>query len=1110
MDFNYESALTLLKQRPTNDRSEEDVKAEIVEPVLRSALGYSSEYILRENQLKSKRPDFICRRSDGTLDAIVEAKALGVNLDLRPSRADPATRIPKIQLEEYLRKRPDSIHGVFGVLTNGEEWRVCRRIENDVVWLSSVIAPTRKDLSVALKPMLARAILPLESSKHSTAKGQEILVQIESAADHKHLMEQLAPSKDNIEHQTELVSSIRLQQTSASSDDLLKESYFVTVGSLAQDGILSVADIYDALRETYLLHKAINVSGLGVAFDELQESVSTCRVFTWDGNTLYTSNSFNPDLPGTRVLRQLESLARWRDGNVNDLISQLNAKAVQQEFYDEIADWFKHTGTQLNDLRHLVRVLFTWFLKEHGVIPLELFEKHSDIHIHDQLEHLFTQTLSMESSRRVVPRMLEPLSEAYYDAPFLNGSLFNNDPNLLRTQISDGDYIRAGDSKVGLFTILKRYSWTLTEHDKIRSDTALDPSMIGSVFERFMALAENVKPSPLARQPDGSYYTPQDLTDEMVCDALAFDLESNVDGVEYRDALKLLHPEGGDSIGIIHFFQSPLKDKVIERLREVTVLDPCTGSGEFIVSMLNAMRRTERRLLNNEYDDHKRVNDAVAHQLYAVDVHPIAIQVTRFRFYLAMIGTQLALQPNKPLNPFPNLETRIATANSLATRIMDEHLEFEFSHLRSSDMLDWRKVRESYTYAHSPDEKKKLHEKELKARRKLIDKLFSPMPHVIQWLENESLGNESIVSQCGLPLLFGRERWDVVIGNPPYQRPSSEEKRVARDYGYETTSCNDLYCLFVELGTKLIDNGGVLTMVVPHSICFGVHKKKLRDICSERANSIHIRTYNNRPSAVFPPHPFIKGGSQGSQNAQRVAVFSLKSRIEDTDEKATIHASCYIGLLDNKRKEILRFRPSYRQPNSDRWTMAGTEALSRLLNEMRVDVESRGYSKKSKTRDITFPETARYFLTCVPQDVCNLKSHKRFSVSNDEYFWPRICLYNSTVFQAYWLMVGDAFHVLPSLFKSVRIPPLWGSDSAMRHCADEIGRQFCDESTLNRSMTQFVREGKTFPNFNFQEKVPDLIRKADRVCIKGYGLDERETELLEQIQRVRQFRTWDM
>ena len=1106
MNAEYEDALSMLKLRDANDRTEEDVKAEIVEPVLRSALGYASDCIFRENQLDAKRPDFVCRRTNGELDLIVEAKALEVNLDLRPSKSAPATRIPKVQLEEYLRKRPDSKHGVFGLLTNGEEWRVCQRIENDVVWMSKVLASNRLGLQNALQPLINRATLPKAKTKYSTERGQKILGQIRSAQNHQDLLESLELSERVIEEQTDLVSSLQLANSTGNSDYLFIENCFVTIGSLADDGVLAVADVHGALRETDLLDPAMRTSGIGIAHDSQVEAVTACRIFARDGTRLHTSNAFHPDLPGTRVLRQLESLAKWIEGEPNDLIEQLNARTVQKEFYDEIARWFDRTGTELNDLRHLIRVLFSWFLKEHGVIPTELFEKHEEILIHDQLVHLFTKTLSMEPIRRKVPKQLIHLRDVFEDAPFLNGSLFNDDSRLLRSQLTDADYIGAGEDDSGLFTILKRYEWTLTEHDQIRSDTALDPSMIGSVFERFVALAENITPGPLARQPDGTYYTPQDLTDEMVCDALAHDLALNINGVTFSDAFDLLHPTQVDSAGATKLRKPRLKRKILQRLREVSVLDPCTGSGEFIVSVLNALRRAEENLLSN-YNDFERIQHAVANQLYAVDVNPIAIQVTRFRFYLAMVGTQLALQPNHPIAPFPNLETRIAAANSLATRLMDEELASLGSQLNSADMLEWRDVRDSYTYIHNVDEKKQLRDDENKAREKLIRSNPHAMRHVMDWLQNESLGNENIVAQCGLSFLFGKEHWDIVIGNPPYQKPTIEEKDMARRYGYRTAPCGNLYCLFVELGIKLINDNGNLTMVVPHSICFADTKQTLRDISINVARSVQLRTYNNRPAPVFPPHPFIKGGNQGAQSRQRVTIVSITGKT-DSDSTPSINASCYIGLQDSRRKEILRKRPTYPQPNSDTWTMAGTEELARLLVEMRGD--NAMPNPGGKSRYITFPPTAYYFLTCLPQEVLDSSRRKKISVPDDDFFWSRICLFNSSVFHAYWLMVGDAFHVLPRLFTSVRLPPSWETDSSVGAVAEEIGREFCSEDVLHRSSTVFRQAGKEFPNYDFHTNAPDLVKKADQICIEGYGLKELEPRLQEQLQKIRYFQTWDM
>ena len=1109
MEFNYEIALNELKSRDANDVSEEDVKAEIVEPVLRYALGYESQYIRRENQLNAKRPDYICRREDGELDLIVEAKTLDVNLDLRPSQTDPASRIPKIQLEEYLRKRPDSKHGVFGLLTNGEEWRVCRRIENDIVWLSSAMAPTSRILEKTLTPIKTHEKIVRKVKEYPSERGIDVLSKIVSASNHRDLIDKLASIENRIAHQTDLVSSYELSEVPEVSGFLFTEGHFVTIGSLANDGNLPIADIFEPLRETYLINPSITTIGVGIAFDEEQESPVACRIFVWDGSKLHTSNQFDPELPGTRVLRQLESLAKWRDGQSTNLIDLLNAITVQSEFYDEIATWFKRTGTELNDLRHLIRVLFAWFLKEHGVIPSELFEVHTGIKIHDQLEYLFTKTLSTEPMQRTVPLKFQLLKEVFENTPFLNGSLFNADASLLRSDLDDSDYISTRQTKKGLFTILKRYAWTLTENDQIKSDTALDPSMIGSVFERFVALAENITPGPLARQPDGTYYTPQDLTDEMVCDALAHDLTAHIDGITFNEALNLLHPNEDSQSHTASLLNTNLKQEVVKRLRKVTVLDPCTGSGEFIVSTLNTLRRAEKKL-RSDYDDLDRIKHAIKNQLYAVDVNPIAIQVTRFRFYLAMVCTQLADrddQGKSKIVPFPNLETRITAANSLATRLMQEELDSLGSELNSAEMLEWRNVRDSYTNIYSVKEKKLLRSKETRARKKLIKSKPHALAHVMEWLQNESLGNENVVAQCGLSFLFGKEQWDIVIGNPPYQKPTSEEKNVAAKYGYHTSVCGDLYCLFIELGINLTNDSGNVTMVVPHSICFADKKQTLRDICSNMAESIYLRTYNNRPVPVFPSHPFIKGGNRGAQSRQRVTVITIK-RAKAFESTPSIHASCYIGLRSPQRKEILRRRPSYPQSHHIGWTMAGTAELARLLKEMRHDGVTLNTSVKS--RAISFPPTAYYFLTCLPQEVLDSPRRKTVTVPDDELFWSHICLFNSTVFHAYWLMVGDAFDVLPRHFSYVRIPPNWILDSSMRDEANKIGMEFCSEGVLSRSATEFRQADKKFPNYDFHSYASDLVRKADLICLDGYGLKDHETELMDQIDKLRYFRTWDM
>ena len=107
-------------------------------------------------------------------------------------------------------------------------------------------------------------------------------------------------------------------------------------------------------------------------------------------------------------------------------------------------------------------------------------------------------------------------------------------------------------------------------------------------------------------------------------------------------------------------------------------------------------------------------------------------------------------------------------------------------------------------------------------------------------------------------------------------------------------------------------------------------------------------------------------------------------------------------------------------------------------------------------------------------------------------------------------MVGDAFHVLKSLFWTSRIPPKWETDPYLSAEAKNIGREFCSREVLSLSRSVFRQRGREFPNFNFPDNVPDLVRKADQACIAGYGLEGMAVELIEQLQKVRRFETWDL
>ena len=986
-DFEYESTLSMLRRK--RPRNETDVNADMIDAVLKNILKYQPQHISRENQSASERPDFICYRDDGAIDLIVEGKDLDADLDRRPSRSDPATRIPKIQLDQYLRKRLDSGHGVFGLLSNGFEWRVCRRIENDIVWLSEKEAETKQDLMEALGPLISR--VPLKQSiKSSNEEGLKWLGKIIEFPEPVELLEQINPTASEIDQHNGYVASVKINTGSTTGKSSRGCNHLVAMTSMGTDGIISISDVRELLEDTYLTSESDVLAGIATAttVENGKGRCVACRIFVQEDGRLYTSTEFDPDLPGTRVVRQLEGLANWRIGKPNKLLESLSAESIQAEFYDQLANWFCRTGASLNELRHLIRVLFTWFLKEHGYIPQELFEKNRSINIHDQLVHLFTKTLSVHKAERRARNNLSTLKDAFEATPFINGSLFNDDTSELRKFLKDSDYLSTAED-VGLFTILKRYDWTLTEHDYQQSDTALDPSLIGSVFERFIAIAENVKIGKDAKQPLGTYYTPKDITDEMVSDALSYALTAKIKNIKYKDALELVHPKVCNPYVLCK--ETPARKQTIrKRLRELTVMDPCAGSGQFIVATLNAMRRAERRLLGNAYNDHERIQHAIEKQLFAADIHPIAVQITRLRFYLALVETGIRRPHVTNLSPFPNLETRVTVADSLLTKFLQGKSVLGDLELDSEDVNLWRSIRDEYMFAYTLAEKQTIRKKESEMRKILRSKANFATLDVREWLRHDVLGKSDAVATIGLHLLFGRESWDVVIGNPPYQRLSTEQKNNSPSYGYLTSKCNDLYALFIELGIRLaLGKNGIVTMIVPHSICFAKTKETLRKICQANASHIYIRTYNNRPHPVFPPHPYVKGSSQGAENAQRVSVVNILAN-SDSNAETVVKSSCYIFMPKETRSTVLAARPGTKQPQDQQWTTAGTSLLVTLLERMRtLDNRELPRDTSNRTAIITYPPTARYFITCLPEGLLLGNSRKHLIVPDDKYFWPR-------------------------------------------------------------------------------------------------------------------------
>ena len=262
----------------------------------------------------------------------------------------------------------------------------------------------------------------------------------------------------------------------------------------------------------------------------------------------------------------------------------------------------------------------------------------------------------------------DEIRKALFSAPYLNGGLFteNDLDNQHVFQISDSRF-------KDIFKFLEGYNFTIAEDSPIDQEVAVDPEMIGKVYESLV----NVSTETDERGDAGIFYTPRTEIDLMCRLALVDNLTNHL-GEEhksllYETILAIEPDEKADAdqrIGDENLW-NPL-DKCLKKL---AIVDPACGSGSFLVGMLHILddlrTRADRQLGHNQLNfDRKKA--IIGENLYGVDVMDWACHVAELRLWLSLIidadipRAELQLR-NEPL--LPHFSFNIRCGDSLLQEI---------------------------------------------------------------------------------------------------------------------------------------------------------------------------------------------------------------------------------------------------------------------------------------------------------------------------------------------------------------------------------------------------------------------------------------------------------
>lgn len=490
--------------------------------------------------------------------------------------------------------------------------------------------------------------------------------------------------------------------------------------------------------------------------------------------------------------------------------------------------------------------------------------------------------------------------------PFLNGGLFeqldNYDWENNNFEIPNEMFSNAkGD---GILDVFDRYNFTIKEDEPLEKEVAIDPEMLGKIFENLLDITD--------RKSKGAFYTPREIVHYMCQESLVNYLVVKTgipygdmkDFILYADFMKDEDTEksvreGNKEMLIPATIFAPNKgvDRLLEidnALANIHVVDPAVGSGAFPLGMLNEIVRIRdaitgymRLSITDSIDakilyaytrhPYKLKIETIRNCIFAVDIEPSAVDIAKLRLWLSLvIDDEIVTEYNgllESLNnptptPLPNLDCNIICANSLID-------EFEGIKLINTSELFGSKIDEEQIYfGHSKyeellnqlfDAQTKLFKEDNHYKKEQLKKqiqnikdtliMFNIKTNTKTIEKYNTVKHHAALPYCLWGLEFGKvfkEKggFDIVIGNPPYVRVQNLSHEIIDVYKNRWSTAwkrIDISTLFMELGYSLINSQGAITYISSNQFITTEYGRMIRKFLTDNAAILKMVDFGDLP-----------------------------------------------------------------------------------------------------------------------------------------------------------------------------------------------------------------------------------------------------------------------
>lgn len=601
--------------------------------------------------------------------------------------------------------------------------------------------------------------------------------------------------------------------------------------------------------------------------------------------------------------------------------------------------------------------------------------------------------------------------------PFLNGGLFEP---LEEYHWKDTDFEipneifsnqnEKGRKSDGILDIFDRYNFTINENEPLEKDVAVDPEMLGKIFENLLDVKD--------RKSKGAFYTPREIVHYMCQESLINYLVNEVD-VPYEDMKEfILYGEiirdadsrSGVGYGKEFTIKQSIFDNIVaidNALENVKVADPAVGSGAFPLGMLNEITRARdniteyiiRKDKEGEFDrrfgeefirerrsSYKIKWDTIKNSIFAVDIEPSAVDITKLRLWLSVVVDQKIEDEIKGPHQLPNLDMNIHVGNSLIdefegiklfdetilTKIKNDGKEESTSgnNMQLGMLVDNTEeiIKEMFElqdkyFNEEGEEKKKDIKKDIENKQEQLIryKLYEDQNKEGLKKYDESLKNKTkpyFIWELEFARVFKEKGgFDIVVGNPPYIEFKKLDIRSKEIFKKRFESANgkyDIYIIFIEFGINILNKCGTLCYINPTMFMKRDYGKSIRNYIIENCSIREIIDFSDKQmfkSATTYTGIFLY--EKSIDILQPIQYFLLERDIN-------IETEASLDILLNSEK----FTKVEKNQNEleEVWNF-NNELVSEIINKVRKNAKTLGEISESIFQGIASGKDEVFYVT---------------------------------------------------------------------------------------------------------------------------------------------------